>query len=60
MTSVEMTVALILGNVFAFVVLFNSRLAWSSPREVPGWVERRIHPVNEEELRPPGIDVLLN
>ncbi|XP_064628381.1 uncharacterized protein LOC135487982 [Lineus longissimus] len=60
MTSVETIIALILGNVLSFVVLCNSKFAWASPTKVPGWVGRRIQPVNEKELRPPGIDVLFN
>ena len=50
LTSIEgLVLALFLDAMFVVLVLFNPKLAWSSPNKVPNWVQKRIRTLSTDE-----------
>ncbi|CAH1798824.1 unnamed protein product [Owenia fusiformis] len=50
MHAVEMVVGLSLVSVLSYLILYNTRYAWSNPDEVPKWVEKRVKPVPPQNV----------
>ena len=50
LTTVELLVAIAMVSGTSLVVLYNPRFAWCNPSCVPGWVSRRVVPVDLPEV----------
>ena len=42
-------VCMMLSLAGLLALMLNSRLAWSSPQQVPKWIEKRIQPVKDDQ-----------
>merc|ERR1712203_51432 len=49
-SSVEaLVVTLVLDFFFLAIVLYNPKLAWANPTQIPAWVQKRIRPLSADE-----------
>ena len=49
MTRGAMMVSMMMSIIVLLTLLLNSRLAWSTPNNVPKWIEKRIKPVKDDQ-----------
>ena len=49
-TSIEaLLITLAFDAILLYVVLFNPKLAWANPSQIPSWVQRRLKPLSGDE-----------